>query len=489
MMAPSGALPYACAQCGKRSSGMPYLSLKFLRLARALLTARSSSTEDDRGRERLRRAFLTSMASLLARFGSIAALLVTVPMALSHLGPERFGMWMIISSFAALMAFADFGIGNGVLNLVANASGADDNQEMRAVTASGFVSLAFVGSVLAAGMLVSYAFVDWAEVFKVSSPLARAEAGPSILVFMLCMAVGLPASLASKVQFGLQSGYATNLWVGIGGIAALITVFLAIRFNASVPIMTLALFGSQQLAAVCNYIFFFYRERRDLAPRPSLASKKHVRAVLSLGTSFFFLQLIGVIAFRVDTVLVAQFFGTAQAGVYAVYERLYSPIVMLVSVAATPLWPAYGEALKRQDFAWIRRILRVSMLVTLVGTGAIALALALASDTVVTLWLGHPLAAPTALIVGFAVWRTLDACGSTSSMFLNGVGAVRIQAVLATLMCVAGFTLKLLYARDLGIAWIIWFTILTYGLLYAVPLMFIIPRLLRTMMNRPASTL
>ena len=460
--------------------------MKIIRLARAALIARSSTTEDDRGRERLRRAFLTATAALLARFGSIGALLITVPMALHHLGAERFGMWMIISSFAALMAFADFGIGNGVLNLVANASGANDQHEMRSITASGFVSLTFIGAMLLLAMVVSYPFVDWPGMFKVSSLLARTEAGPSILIFVACLAVGLPASLASKVQFGLQSGYSTNLWVGIGGLAALVTVVVAIRMDAGVPAMTLALFGSQQIAAVINFLLFFYRERRDLAPHPRLASMRNVRAVLTLGTSFFFLQLIGVVAFRVDTVLVAQFFGTVQAGVYAVYERLYSPIVMLISVAVTPLWPAYGEALKRQDYGWVRRTLRHSMLITLFGTGAIAVALASASGPIITLWVGHPLAAPASLVLGFAIWRILDACGTTASMFLNGVGAVRIQAVLQAAMCIAGITLKLLFARELGIAWIIWFTIITYGLLYLAPLLMVIPRIVRTM-TRPVT--
>jgi O-antigen/teichoic acid export membrane protein len=49
-------------------------------------------------------------------------MVISVPLTLTYLGSERYGMWMAISSIVALLAFADFGLGNGLVNAIAVAS-------------------------------------------------------------------------------------------------------------------------------------------------------------------------------------------------------------------------------------------------------------------------------------------------------------------------------------------------------------------------------
>ena len=38
-----------------------------------------------------------------------------VPLALDYLGPERYGIWLTLSSFLALLGFMDLGLGNAVM--------------------------------------------------------------------------------------------------------------------------------------------------------------------------------------------------------------------------------------------------------------------------------------------------------------------------------------------------------------------------------------
>jgi hypothetical protein len=78
---------------------------------------------DARGSERNRRAMLTGSVATLARVVQMGTSLITVPLTLKYLGNERFGLWMAISSVLAMAAFADFGVGNGVLNTVSKAFG------------------------------------------------------------------------------------------------------------------------------------------------------------------------------------------------------------------------------------------------------------------------------------------------------------------------------------------------------------------------------
>lgn len=433
----------------------------------------------DQGRERMRRVYLSALTSIGSRLGSIGVLLLTVPMANAALGPERFGMWMVISSVGAVMAFADLGIGNGVVNLVARAMGRDDVATMRTVASSAFVALTVIALVFAGAMALFYPHLDWASVFRVTSSQAVREAGPSVLLFVLCFAVGLPASVGPKIQLGLQQGYVANLWVGIGGIVSLTAVLLALWLDAGVPMLVLAMFGSQQLALVANTVAFFLFGRRDLRPARRFVHLSTIRQLFRLGISFFALQFVSVAVFRLDALFVTQFFGPTEAGTYATAERIFSLVAMLVGLYLAPLWPAYGEAASRGDHRWIAATLRRSTLAAVGASAAMVLAIALLHPWILGFLLNQPISVPLILILGFAVMKLLEAVGNAVSMFLNGLGVVDAQVVFAVVMTIIASVLKLTIARDLGIASFIWITAICYAVCSIAPLLVTARRTLR----------
>lgn len=430
-------------------------------------------------RERLRRVVLTGVASLFSRLGTAATLILTVPLALQHLGPERFGVWMVISSLAALLAFADFGIGNGVLNRVAAASAREDGDaEIVRSVSGGLVMLSALGGAVAVATIVAFPLADWRRLFQVSSPLAVAEIGPSMLVFLLCLALNLPSNLAAKAQTGLQEGYAVQAWTALGGLLSLATVTMTLILGGGVPALVLALFGSQTAASVGNYFWFFHVRRPELKPRLSRAERDVVTSLLRLGLGFFILQFVQAVTFRVDAFIVAQYFGPEQAGQFAVVDRLFSLASMVVLMALMPLWPAYGEAASRGDHRWLRLALSRSVLIAGGMTALSGLIIILFHGSLFRLWLGQDVAYPLLLLAGFAVWRTLEAMGTAIAMLMNGIGAVRAQSVMAVTMGVLATTLKLSVAVKLGISWVVWMTCIAYAICFLLPCVFVIPRLL-----------
>lgn len=431
---------------------------------------RTFLSSDDRGTQRLRRAAATSAVSLVARFGNLLVLLVTVPLANEHLGPERFGMWMMLSSIGALMTFADFGIGNGVLTLVASSTGSDDAGETRRVIASGFSAQLVIGALLGLFAATSPMFVDWAAAFNLSDPLGRSEAAPAAMAFFAMLACAVPLALASKTQMGLQQGYQANAWLGLGSFISLAGVIAAIHLDAGVPWMVLALFGGPQLAMLLNFTTFFLFQRRDLWPRLSELDPAMVRTILRLGGGFFLLQAIAAVTYRLDALIVAHSFSPVVAGHYAVYERLFSVSTMLLTITLAPFWPAYSEAIRRGDHAWIRRTLMWTLGLAVGSVLVVSLAIALLSDTIVTAWLGHAVPVTGALLVGFVVWKCIEALAVPTTVYLNGAHIVRPQVICSIIMGIVALTLKLVLVGQLGLWSVIWITIVCYVLFTAIPL-------------------
>jgi O-antigen/teichoic acid export membrane protein len=169
---------------------------------------------------------------------------------------------MTISSVLAMANFADFGLGNGVLNTVAKAYGKDDFDHIRRAISSGLAVLIAIALVLLSFFVFAYRFVSWPGFFSVSSAQARAEAVPTLLVLDVCFLLNIPFDLVQRVQLGLQQGFRTNLWQVCGSVVGLAGVIAGIRMHASLPLLVAALAGAPVLAAGLNSLHFL----RSVAP-------------------------------------------------------------------------------------------------------------------------------------------------------------------------------------------------------------------------------
>ena len=439
--------------------------------------AAGNSGQRQTGRER--RAVVTAGTAVLARAAQVSTSLLTVPLTIHYLGNERFGLWMTISSVLAMANFADFGIGNGVLNMVADAFGKDDTDRMRQAISSGFAVLSTVGLLLLAFFASTFLWISWADVFRVVSAQARSEAAPALMVFALCFTLNIPFDLVQRAQLGLQQGFRTNLWQVGGSLAGLAGVIAAIRLHAGLPILVAALAGAPVAATVLNTFHFFVFSRPDLRPRRRFISRQTVSKIVSSGTLFFILQLVASIAFSADNFIIAHIRGAAAVPDYSIPQRMFQVISMMVWMMVTPLWPAYGEAISSGDIPWVRRTLGRSLrwvfgLATVAAAGTLLIARPL-----LNWWVGSAVSPPFVLLLGLALWTITECCGNTLSMFLNGAGIMRFQIVIASTFCVCCVALKIYLTGRYGIAAVPWATLLAYLPIVMLSCAIYVPRALK----------
>lgn len=433
------------------------------------LTPYDVTTPEGRAAERHRRAALTALASVLAKLVSVGTALISIPLTLHYLGVERFGMWMTISSLVALLAFTDFGIANGVLNVVAHAHGRDDRAGVRRAIASGLFILSLASVALGALFACVYPFIDWPSVFNVHTPQARAEAGPALAAFVACYAATIPLIVVQRAQMGLQQGFLASLWQCAGSLCGLAAVLLAIHLQAGLPWLVLALTGAPLLAALLNTVYFFGVKQPELRPDLASISRTVCRAVAGTGVLFFVLQLAGAVAYSSDNFVIAQQLGAAAVAEYAVPEKLFALLSIAVAMALGPLWPAYGEAIARGDTDWVRSTLQRSFIVAVSLTVVTAAMLVMVGERVIAFWVGDSFVVSTGLLVALATWKSIEAAGVAIAMYLNAANVVLLQVVVSIVTCIAAITLKILLVPVLGLSGTVWATAIAYSLFAGVP--------------------
>jgi O-antigen/teichoic acid export membrane protein len=458
------------------------------------VSAFDTSTAEGRSRERHRRIALTTVAALGARSIGIVTTLVSVPITIRYLGPERYGLWMTLSALIAMLAFADLGIGNGLLNAVSAAHGNDDRRAAEHLVSSAFFVLLGVALVLAAAFAAAYGSIPWQGVFNVSSSTAVHEAGPAAAVFVGCFLVNLPLGVVQRIQLAYQEGFANSVWVAVGNLLGLAGVVLGVHARAPLQWLVLGMAGGPVVAALANGIMLFGRKRPWLRPSLRRVTQPAAREIARLGALFFVLQLAFVLAYSADNLIAAQVIGPGAVATYAVAMKLFGIGPVVLAMMLLPLWPAYAESIEHGDADWLRATFKRSLWISAGVTVPLAILLVPLGGPILHAWAGAAIDPGVLLLVGLGVWMVLGASGTAVAMLLNGASVVRFQVVSALSMAVLNVALSIVLARWIGLAGVIWGTIIAYTVCELVPQLYVVPRILASLTetrgsHAPAATL
>jgi O-antigen/teichoic acid export membrane protein len=443
-----------------------------------------SLNDENRGAERNRRAAITGGVALMARAVQVGSSLITVPLTLKYLGNERFGLWMTISSVLAMAAFADFGVGNGVLNTVAKAFGKDDREGIRRAVSSGFAVLSSIALVLILSFFALYRFVNWADFFRVVSPQARSEAGPALAVFAVCFALNISMDVVQRVELGLQQGYRYSLWQLCGSFAGFVGVLAGIWLHVSLPMLVVTIAGAPIFATALNAFHFFTFVEPNLRPSLDLVSRQAISEIARLGGLFFVLQLVVAVSYSADNLIIARTLGAVSVPEYSIPQRMFALVTMMSGMLVAPLWPAYSEAFSRGHLDWVRRTLRRSLLLVILLASTASTVLLIASHHLIHWWVGSRVNPPFLLLLGLAIWTVVACSGDALAMFMNGVELMKFQVIVAAIFGAGCLAVKILLVRRFGIIGVPWATLAAYLLLNSLPCAIFVPNFFRNPRQR-----
>lgn len=455
---------------------------------RRLLRLRPFETETAEGRslERYRRILLSTLGSGTSQFLLIVSTVVIVQVVVRHLGSERYGLLVIITSISALVGFADLGMGGGLVNAISRADGEGDRQAAQRAVASAFFVLVGVALVLGVAFAIVTGIVSWAGVFNVRTEVAASEVEPALAAFMALFLANLPLGVVQRVQMGYQAGYLNSLWQGAGFLLGLAGVLLAVALDAGLVWVVLALAAAPLAASLGNGIVLFGFQRPWLRPSPRRVTRSSARFMLRTGLLFFVLQVAFAVGFESDSLVLARILGPDAVSEYAVPAKLFLFVPTILGFVLVPLWPAYGESVARRDVRWARRALRRSLVLAVAVSVPLSAVLVVWGRPIVHLWVGEGFPTSAMLFLALGAWNVVMSVSVALSMFLNGTNVIRLQAGLAVVMMLANLGLSIVLTHLVGVSGVVWGSVVAQVLVILLPLSLFVPRHLRRLAEGPA---
>lgn len=412
-------------------------------------------------------ALITGIVSALGgkAVGLVAPLLIT-PVAFTHLGAERYGLWMAVTSLTGMALFADFGLGNGLLTRLARLHAIGDRQAAAREIASAYAMLGALAVGLLTVLVATARVVPWPTLLNVTDPAVARDTRAVVLFCFGAFLVNIPLGLIQRVQYAHQQVAQSNLWQAGGSLVSVGLVFAAVAADAGPVLVVAAAVLAVPLVNLGNSICYFGWQNRPLRPRPRDVRPAVTRGLLRLGVRFFALSVLTSTALNVDPFLVGRLLGLDVAGSYSVVLRMFSLLALFVTLVNTPLWPANGEALARGDVTWVRRSTRLMTFLSVVAVALPAGGFVLLGNDILQSWVRSPElpTTPVAVFVALAIWSVLVASASPMFMVQNSIGLLRPQFIGWAAFLVVSLVLKITLASRLGLAGIAFAGTVSYAL-------------------------
>ena len=409
--------------------------------------AESSSHRNSRGR-RLAAGILSTTVS--RGVGAVAPV-VLIPTMYRTLGPNLFGLWVTLTTFTAMVAFADLGLGNGLMTRLAPCYSHRDDILARRYISTAYALLGAASASILAAVFAFSGIIPWGVLLHTGGDLSYGEVRNIAVVCLAVFILNIPASLIARVQYAYQMVGHSNLWQAAGGVLSLLLAVGAARMQASATLVVLAAAGGPLAANVVNTLWFFGVRRRSISPGLRFVERKVTGKLLGLSGQFLVLTIVTSFALNADPIIIAHALNLEAVAAYSVPARVVGLLGMLINVINVPLWTTNGDALAQGEVSWVIRTTRLMSLVSSLSVAVVGSVMLALSGSRLSDWLGIP-RSQASLIVGLVLWWTIVAALSPAFMTQNAAGVTAHQLAGWTGYLLLSIPGKWISVRYLGIS-------------------------------------
>lgn len=372
---------------------------------------------------------------------------IYVPIALSFLGVEKYGVWSTILTILSWISYCDIGIGNGLRNKL-TVSFAQENKELsQKLISSAYLFITILMALVVAIFVVVAQFLDWNVIFGV-------ETIDESLKNIVCISVAFVAvtfifSLCKNIFYALQeSGIVSVIELLIQTIN-LVGVIILSQFYACNLLAICLLYGSSMVSVNALFALILSIRRKDCRPKIKAIDIKAGMQLTNLGLKFFVIQICALILFTTDSLMISIIYGACDVTPYSTVNKLYNAIATCFTAVLAPVWSAVTKAKAEGNYEWLKKLIRrLHLLMIPFFVGAIGLVFIFRPLS--NWWLGQELDYAYGLIPFGAAYCIFKIWCDTYAYIGNGLELMRVSMAVAIAQAVVNIPLSLLFAVVCG---------------------------------------
>lgn len=423
------------------------------------------------GSERSKIVKRNAVGSLIIKILSMGIDFAKVPVLLSYLSPENYGLYVTIASIVYWTHNFDFGLGTGLrYKLTAAISKSDFNQGKQLVSTA-YVSLSIIMGIIILMALPIIKLLNWNDLLNAVNA-SNSELAICILVVLLVFASQFVLELLTYVLQAYQKAALASVFKPIANAVTLVVILvLKVFSNNSLLYACIGMTIPIVVVLLISNIILYTKDCRPVGPSLLSYNRACLKDIYSLGLKFFVSQISNLVVYQTAAFLIAHYVNPEEAAAYNTAFTYFGVIVVFNTMMMVPLTAAVTDAYIKEDYLWMRNVIKRINRLSLILTG-VSMVLLLVSSLVFKLWIGDKLDISWMLRLFMTVYFILNIWTTPYSSFISGVGKMNVAMISGIIKIiiyipVAIFLVKLLGTSGIMLA-IILINTLPNNILYTI---------------------
>jgi O-antigen/teichoic acid export membrane protein len=398
---------------------------------------------------------LGSLASGFARAVLTVTMLITIGIATRSFTKEEFGLWAILLSFIYLGFAFDFGFRSALTNrlvaMVADSPG-HTNSRQRDFFLSIFYLQIGIGLVGALFFVVFGNAIPWANLLKVHQPEIVGHINRLMIMVFFILFINVPLLAGSSAFVAFQEVHLDALLNAAQWVILLVVFWISVFWKA-LPFekVTLWYFVAYLLTGIIRTVILFHHRKWRLSWVPVREQFWNVKAISSVSSHFFLLNISALIVSTGGTFLAGLVGGLTSAGDFSLIQRLFGLLISMHMALMASFVPAFTQGASLGNWDGVRRKLHFCLYVIVpllfIGIGGMIF---IFHPIILRLWTGFSMSnyALAGLFVLFALFM---GWGNTNSILLNSLGLVKSQALWSFMIAPIFLFLTFYFGKSFGV--------------------------------------
>lgn len=391
--------------------------------------------------------------SIFIKGGSIFISFVLVPLTLGYLNPYEYGVWLTLNSVLSWVYMFDIGLGNGLRNKLTEALANQDYELGKIYVSTTFFFMFIIGGGFYGLFSIAQIFLNWHTILNVQ-PESIPNLNSIITVVFAFVSGNFIFKTIGVIYTSHQYPAANDFITFCGNLLSLIIIYILTKTtNGSLQWVAYSFSGIPVLV----YIFVIpitFKIFPKIKPSISYIKFKYGKSLMGLGIKFFIIQIATVIVLMSSNILISKIFGPEEVTPYNIAFKLFSIVTFGFGILMSPLWAAVTDAMTRNDYGWIKNILKKFMLLWLLSIIGVII-LIFISPYIYKIWLHSEVEVPMILSIFSGVYVTIMVGLSIFANIVNGFGKLRIQFIFSTIEAIIYIPLSIILSHYIGISGII----------------------------------
>jgi O-antigen/teichoic acid export membrane protein len=390
------------------------------------------------------------LGSIILKGISIFLSLLIVPITINYILPYQYGVWITISSIIGWLSFFDIGFGNGLKNKFVEAVTHGKIQLARIYVSTTYAILILIIFCIWLISVILSRFVDWPKFLNVKG-INNEDFFYILLIVLSTFAFQFIFGLINTILSALQRPVITSLINVISQFLILIGIFVLSKLSTGSIINLSLLIGFVNTSVLLIFtLYLFSTTLSKYSPNVKYVRFKYAIGLLSLGFNFFILQIISIIYYETNNIIITKSLSPLDVTIYNLAFKYVSIVGMFFSIILTPYWSAFIEARVLNDTSWMR--LETNKLYKVFGIfffGTIIVVVC--SSFAYEIWFGKSVNVPLQLTIYMGIWQVFNMWNSLHSILIYGFGKIRLQIIASVTVGLLNIPLTIFFCMKWGL--------------------------------------